>query len=633
MQQHILEHSAAGQHQSAKSVHGNLDRSALIENQIARIRRRGESLDRLSRKYWTARRYVFFSGVVAVAAAFEFLGGLAGWIVLGILIFAFAILVRYHRIVLASIRRNQLWIDIKTSGLARIALDWKGIRKPPSIEPDPNHPFELDIDITGERSLHHLLDTCLTTEGSERLRRWLLDPVPDFEVIKRRQKLVAELSTLTLFREKARIHSGFLGSEPDQHWEAGRFLRWLQGRKSDRYLLLPLIALSVLSVVDIALFVLFLWKVLPAYFLAPLLLYVAISFLRSEDTGTAFIEATAIERSLKRLLAVFEHLERYSHSRRPELAKLCTPFLDRENRPSELLKKVTRVTSALSFRVGNPYLWGLVELSIPWDFYFAYLMNGYRERISELMPVWLEAWFELEALISLADFAYLNPDYAFPVITSDARERPDFTATQLGHPLLPRTRKVCNDFELGRANRIALLTGSNMSGKSTFLRTLGVNLRLAYAGAPVNADRMVTSLFSLFTCIKVSDSVADGLSYFYAEVKRLKALLSSIESDSAHHHFVLIDEIFRGTNNRERRIGSWAYIKRLATLDTLGAVATHDLDLVKLADEIPAIENYHFKEDVMENRMIFDYQLRQGPSPTTNALKIMQMEGLPVDAE
>jgi DNA mismatch repair ATPase MutS len=169
-----------------------------------------------------------------------------------------------------------------------------------------------------------------------------------------------------------------------------------------------------------------------------------------------------------------------------------------------------------------------------------------------------------------------------------------------------------------------------MSGKSTFLRTLGVNLCLAFAGAPVNATAFQTVLLRLFTCIKVSDSVTDGISYFYAEVRRLKALLCALEAEEPVPLCFLIDEIFRGTNNRERLIGSRAYIHALAHGRGVGAISTHDLELITLADTVPTIRNYHFRETVSAGRMVFDYQLRPGPCPTTNALQIMQMEGLPV---
>jgi DNA mismatch repair ATPase MutS len=206
-----------------------------------------------------------------------------------------------------------------------------------------------------------------------------------------------------------------------------------------------------------------------------------------------------------------------------------------------------------------------------------------------------------------------------------------FDARKLGHPLLKPEAKVCNDFNLDQQHRIVILTGSNMAGKSTFLRTVGTNLCLAYAGAPVNADSLQTSLFRVFTCINVSDSVQDGLSYFYAEVKRLKALLTATEPDDPRQVLFLIDEIFRGTNSRERGIGSRAYLLSLLQRKAVGLLATHDLELGKLADEISAVVNLHFREEVLEGRMVFDYKLRPGPCPTTNALQIMRLEGLPTE--
>ena len=206
-----------------------------------------------------------------------------------------------------------------------------------------------------------------------------------------------------------------------------------------------------------------------------------------------------------------------------------------------------------------------------------------------------------------------------------------FVASDLGHPLLKPESKVCNDFALDGKHRVVILTGSNMAGKSTFLRTIGVNLSLAYAGAPVNATHLQTSLFRLFTCIKVSDSVQDGLSYFYAEVKRLQALLAATKMNDRLPVLFLIDEIFRGTNSRERLIGSRSYIRALSQGPSMGLIATHDLELIKLADEIEGVTNYHFREEVHDGRMVFDYRLRSGPCPTTNALKIMSLEGLPVE--
>jgi DNA mismatch repair ATPase MutS len=190
---------------------------------------------------------------------------------------------------------------------------------------------------------------------------------------------------------------------------------------------------------------------------------------------------------------------------------------------------------------------------------------------------------------------------------------------------------------MGTLGDLSIITGSNMAGKSTFIRTIGINLCLAYAGGPVNAAFFRCLPFRLYTCIRISDSLGDGFSYFYAEVKRLKGLLEALKPDGIGDHdapnqpmLYLIDEIFRGTNNRERMIGSRAYVKTLIGTKGIGLIATHDLELAHLADMYPQVHNFHFCDAVQEGKLVFDYIIRPGPSPTTNALKIMQMEGLPV---
>jgi len=359
-------------------------------------------------------------------------------------------------------------------------------------------------------------------------------------------------------------------------------------------------------------------------------IYVGVMIVKQARATSAWGEVQDLEKALRRFRTVFSYLETRRYRSRPHLAQLCAPFLDPAERPSAELKRVERIAAALGLRT-NPILWFLVQVLVPWDFFFTYRLEKLRREIAGLLPRWLDAWYELEALNSLANFAWLNPGYVFPEILANATK---FKGRALGHPLVRPEFKICNDFELDEQRRIVILTGSNMAGKSTFLRTVGLNLCLAYSGAPVNAQGLHLSLFQLFTCIKVSDSVQDGLSYFYAEVKRLKLLLSAAESDGHLPTFFLIDEIFRGTNNRERHLGSHSFIRALSNRrNTLGLIATHDLELTNLASEISGIDNFHFREEVGDGRLVFDYQLRPGPCPTTNALKIMLLEGLPVDSE
>jgi DNA mismatch repair ATPase MutS len=273
-----------------------------------------------------------------------------------------------------------------------------------------------------------------------------------------------------------------------------------------------------------------------------------------------------------------------------------------------------------------------LNLLVPWDLFVAYRFNQCKRDVKTRLPEWIDTWYELEVLNALANFGYWQPKAIFPEIcaTLDAASEPVLRANALGHPLLPDEVRVCNDLTLARLGEVVMITGSNMSGKSTFLRTLGINLCLAYAGAPVCATALQCGLMRVFTCINVSDSVTDGISYFYAEVKRLKALLQALSMPSDTPLLFLIDEIFRGTNNRERLIGSQSFIEALSGGNGVGLVSTHDLDLVTLAEAMPTIHNYHFRETIVDGRMAFDYELRPGPCPTTNALTIMQLEGLPV---
>jgi DNA mismatch repair ATPase MutS len=314
---------------------------------------------------------------------------------------------------------------------------------------------------------------------------------------------------------------------------------------------------------------------------------------------------------------------------RPHLVQALAPIRQDEPRPSRLVQRVKWITAAVGLR-SNPVLGLLLNALLPWDAIFALLAGRVRSTLADRLPAWLEALYRLEAVSGLANFADLNPDYTYPQV--EAGRAPVFAADGLGHPLLPPDQKVSNDFMLDQRGQVVIITGSNMAGKSTFLKTIGVNLCLAYAGGPVDARRLQIIPFRLHTCMRISDSLTDGFSYFYAEVRCLRRLLERIQADG-YPLLYLVDEIFRGTNNRERLIGSRAYIQALAGTAGVGFLATHDLELASLAEEYPQVTNFHFRERVEARQLIFDYRLRPGPCPTTNALTIMEMEGLPVGRE
>ena len=584
-----------------------------LDNQIDRLKGRMEQLDRTSYRYSWVRIAAFCAGPPIIGLAVFGAGAWLAALCAALWLLIFGASVYAHRRVKGGIERHRLWLEIKSAQVARARLAWDQIPSTFHHQPDPGHPFEVDLDLVGNRSLLHLLDTAVSYEGSQRLRNWLAAPAPEPEQAIRRQQVVRELTPLHLFRGKM-VLNAMEAAGARRTWKANQLVEWLQAGDTSgaprRWLLL----FGAWVVLNTILLVANLLGWLPPWWQITLASYLGLWLLWSRNMEAAADQATALEGALRQLLAVFAQLETFSYRDTPHLRALCELYLDPVHRPSRYLARITRVVAAMGLRE-NPLLRLILNALLPWDAYLAYRLNRTRADLGDRGAAWMDVWFELEALASLANLGYLNPDYSFPDLIIAEGQGPvePFAAQDLGHPLIPDGEKVCNDFRVSELGQVAVITGSNMAGKSVFLKTVGVNLSLACAGGPVNARHLRTVPFRLFTSMGISDSVTDGISFFYAEVKRLKALLAELERDHVLPLLFCIDEIFRGTNNRERLIGSRAYLRALAGKHGLGFIATHDLELAKLADELPQARNYHFRDQVVDGRMAFDYLLLPGP--------------------
>ena len=600
-----------------------------LRRQIKRLDGRLARLDHLSRNVSRLRIALVLAGICCALAAERFLGGGFAWLTLAVFGAAFVAVAVWHRRVNRSGVRHAVWKRIKAIHVARLTHDWANVPQPPDMAPNPEHPFAADLNLTGPRSVHHLLDTSASYGGCARLRDWLLNPLGTPEAVRERQQIVRELTPLARFRDRLGLHGLLLGTQPQARWSADKIVDWLLEESPPR--LTPWVwGLGLLAIVNIVLATLYALGHLPPLWAATLLAYLVLYTYKHRDADSLFSDAYQLERVLRHLRAVLIYLENFPYGRTPHLAKLCEPYWRAAVKPSASLRQIVRIAGAAG--VQQSHLLGfLINVLVPWDLFFADRLNRYKASAKATLPVWIHTWYDLEALSALATHSYLHPDNVFPDIASQ-NGGPILEARGLGHPLLPDAERVHNDFRLDAPGEIALITGSNMSGKSTFLRTLGVNLCLAYAGAAVHAEALRSVPLRLFTCIQVADSVTDGISYFYAEVRRLKTLLAALNDEGEAPLLYLIDEIFRGTNNHERLVGSRAYIKALAKGRGVGAISTHDLELIGMADDVPGIRNLHFREEINDGRMVFDYRLRPGPCPTTNALKIMRLAGLPVTA-
>lgn len=542
-----------------------------------------------------------------------------------VIIVGFVVVAVLHARIDRGLRRCDALLRVQRQQRARVALDWSEL--PAAVRPvvPDGHSFAGDLDLFGDSGLHRLLDVSVSREGSLHLAAWLLEETRDARDIRARQQQVRSLLPFAHFRERLLMELALVSREK---LDGGAFSAWLAKAALPTTLRAVLLAAALLALVNATLFVLYGMNLLPPYFLFGLLAYAAL-YIRNAGIRESFIElAIGLDAELGRLASVFRFLERYPLRGRGALAPLLEEFRGDTRRPSRAIRAVRRVVLAAGLSM-NPVMTVLLNIALPWDLFFAWRLERHRRSLAADVPRWLEALHTLEALQSLANHAALHADAVFPHILEPADNAPLLEAEALGHPLIPAGRRVCNDVRIAKGPDILLITGSNMSGKSTMLRTLGIAAVLANVGGAVPARSFALRPVRLFTCINISDSLRDGVSYFYAEVRRLRRLLDVLREEKERGVLFLVDEMFRGTNTRERHAGGEAYIRELHALGATGLLSTHDIELTRVAEGLSGVRNLHFREHVEQGEMHFDYTLREGPCPTTNALTIMRLAGLP----
>ena len=460
-----------------------------------------------------------------------------------------------------------------------------------------------DLGTTGKKSLFHQLDETISEEGRALLLGELLG------VPKQREEILAiqnEVSHLSRFWWPV-----YRLTEAG-HQQAGR-INWHALREEvkkpflDRglfRLILFILAVWVLAVSLVS------FSVLPAkYFIVFTLL--SIGFF--QKVGQGFGRAVRLENEWSKLDQIIKVL------RAKPLAFQESGFLQNLGELSQATKTLSRSTAMMSTQ-SHPLLHFLIHMVLPWNYLGTLWLESGRKPLEKNFEEVSRLLIQLEVRWGLA-FCHRFQTSNFAKIT-DTKE---FSFENLSHPLLPPGQSVSNTFTLAEDARLVLLTGSNMSGKSTFLRTIGLNAILAMMGGPVFADKMRLYPFQIFSCLEISDSLRDGFSYFYAEVRKLRLLAESLEEGAPL--FYLVDELFRGTNNKERYLGAIRVIERVIQSDGRGIISSHDLELTHLADKFNEIKNYHFRDEIKDGAMHFPYKIFSGPATTTNALKILEQEG------
>lgn len=606
-----------------------MQKSTLINRQQNRISITLSRLEKLSRMYSWFRLTAIIIAVLTGGFAIYFSSNVLAGLSMAIIFFGFGSLTFLHGRVKASITRHQKLQHIYSWNRQRQKLDWAHLPST-SFKADVKHPYAFDLDIYGDDSLLRLIDQTTTNAGFDQLTEWILDPKLDINVIKQRQRYIKTLRHNTAFRNKILLLNLDI-KNPNAKINSGKLQDWFSLNKFE----MPdfrVVFLTLLGITNIVLFIMYQSQLLAAWWIYTFIAYVILHLWGQLKLAAIFNGIFDFSDDLQKITRVLKYIERFKFPAPSCLNDLVLKIQDKKIRPSRQLRKLNIYIAAIGLRM-NPVMAVVMNILLPWDYIVAGQLLKTIPALNTNLNHWFEEWHHLDALSALAQFSWLNDNYTFPVF-KDIKTNDAFMETkEIGHPLIEAGQRRCNNFSITRHNRLSLVTGSNMSGKSTFLRTIGVNMVLAFAGAPVCASQFQTSLFRIYSCIRINDSLSEGLSYFYAEVKRLKEILNAIEEKSELPVLFLIDEIFKGTNNKERLQGSLSYIKELSSRNGIGIISTHDLELAQLDREIKNLRNYHFKEDILSGKMHFDYTLREGPSPTTNALKIMKLEGLPVDED
>ncbi len=574
------------------------------------------ALDRRSALIAHLRTLAFGAAVVLVLASL--IGKLGNWsfYAAGVCAAAYAFFAIWHDAVFRREAYQRALVRLNQRGIDRLTGAWQRFPETGDRFLEPDHLYSGDLNIFGSASLFQLMNETGTLLGEKQLAAWLRAPADPPE-LQQRQAAVRELTPLIQFRQTliARAQLAAKTKADPTH-----FIEWaehgvpLDSIRWTRALawLVPLgtLALYVLGKIGLVRDSLW-WGGLGALALLVVLtrkpLERAYEAVASGEIG--FIRFDEVFATLKS--QVFDQPNLKKLSARLEVAKV-----------TDRLQQFRRLFSFLELRQSG-LMHAVIHLLTLWDVHWTFRMEKWRERHGREVRGWFENLAEVEALCALATFAHDRPEYTYPELSF---EGPLFIAHQLGHPLLPHP--IPNDVSLDGPGHALLITGSNMSGKSTLLRSIGTNAVLALAGAPTCARYLKVSKVAVLTSIRIKDSLEQGISYFYAEVRRIKAILAAAEAARGNALF-LLDEILLGTNSEERAIASRGILRLLLRTGACGAVSTHDVSLASLGREPDLhIRNVHFRESILNGRMSFDYRLRDGVLESGNALRVLREAGI-----
>ena len=567
------------------------------------------------------RVFIFIAGFVALCMGYD----QGGIIICGILLVAlipFLLLIKLHNRLYHQKDWHEASIRHYRAELASLTNDYSAFDGGKEWI-DASHPFSLDLDVFGEHSLFQCLNCTCTHFGKETLSRWLRQPLDKKEEIETRQQAIQELGRYNDFRETFRI-TGCLYKDDKTTMEDLK--KWIEApsvflqKKSNQWICWAVPGINIL------LFTLGMFGVISMSWFG--LVFCTFTIASSNLIRKITRIQESYNKTLK-MLSTYAHLIELADKQSMKstlLVSLKQRFESNGKKAPEVLGVLSKELDRLDLR-NNLILYALLEGSMFWQLRQMLRIERWKQEYGTHLLQWLEALGKLDALCALGTFAFNHPEYTYPNLTDEPFV---FQAKDMGHPLMPRQQCVVNDADIPQRPYFLIITGANMAGKSTHLRTIGCNYILACIGAPVCCSSLRIYPAHLMTSLRTSDSLANNESYFFAELKRLQQILERLKK--GEEMFIILDEILKGTNSMDKQKGSFSLVKQLLKLKANGIIATHDLLLGELKQHFPnEISNYCFEADIQNDELTFSYKLREGIAQNMNACFLMQKMGISIE--
>jgi hypothetical protein len=529
----------------------------------------------------------------------------------------FVLTLAYHSRILRARDLAQRAASFYRNGLARIEDRWAGTGQTGERFNDPHHVYAADLDLFGRGGLFELLSTARTRMGEETLAKWLLAPAKVAQV-EERHVAVDELRDQLGLREDLAI----LGEDASVGVYPEELLRWAEAPNQMKPPWLQWLA-PVLGIAALTGAIIWWYREMATPFLLIILTEAVLGYRLRKPREEILRGSEKIFGNLDLLSGILARIEQHKF-RAPRLQSLPRELSSHDLPAFRAIARLRTIVDLIDSR-DNVFV-RILDVPLMYSVQVAFAAERWRREHGQAVRSWLRVLGEIETLLCLATYSYEHPADPFPEFVEGPAS---FEATELGHPLIPMATCIRNSLHLSASSRVLLISGSNMSGKSTLLRTVGINAVLAMAGAPVRAQSLRLTPLHVGASIRVNDSLQEGSSRFYAEITRLRKLLDLAACDPPL--LFLLDELLQGTNSNDRRIGAEGVVRALLNRGAIGLVSTHDLALVDIGGSLNGhLHNVHFQEDFADGRMHFDYKLQEGVVTKSNGLALMRSIGLEV---